>query len=63
MKKRKLEKDLTKVGWYLERHGSKHDVWTNGTIREMVGRHPDIPERTAKKILKTATNNPGPKKK
>ncbi len=59
MKKKKLERELTKLGWYLKKHGSKHDVWTNGSEEETVGRHPDIPEYTARKILKTAKKHPG----
>lgn len=62
MKKKELERKLTKLGWKLKRHGSKHDIWTNGDgVEETVGRHPDIPEYTARKILRTAKANPGKK--
>ena len=30
MKKTKLEKDLKKLGWYKEREGANHEVWTTG---------------------------------
>jgi hypothetical protein len=30
MKRRLLEAELKKWGWRLLRHGSNHDVWTNG---------------------------------
>lgn len=61
MKKRDLEKQMSECGWRLHRHGGKHDYWTNGEIFESVPRHKEINEMLAKKILKTAKNNP-PKK-
>jgi mRNA interferase HicA len=61
MKKRDLEKQLSEYGWYLGRHGGKHDYWTNGEIFETVPRHKEVNEMLSKKILKTAKNNP-PKK-
>ena len=60
MKRKDLEKQLTKLGWYLKRHGSKHDVWTNGEIDEQVPRHREIAEMLAKKILKTAKKGERP---
>ncbi len=54
MKKRDLERELSKLGWWLKRNGSKHDIWTNGDHEEAVPRHPEINELLAKKILKTA---------
>ena len=54
MKRKDLEKMLKSLGWYLKRHGSKHDVWTNGDIDEQVPRHREIVERLANKILRTA---------
>jgi mRNA interferase HicA len=59
MKKRDLEKKLSDLGWYFLRAGSDHDIWTNGKDIEPVGRHREIPEGTARKILRTATRNPG----
>ncbi len=61
MKRRDLEGELTKFGWWLERHGGCHDVWSNGKEFESVPRHGEINEFLAKKILKKAKNNP-PKK-
>lgn len=58
MKKKDLERRLSKLGWWLHRHGGNHDVWTNGTICEFVPRHPEVKEFLAKKILKIAENNP-----
>lgn len=61
MKKRDLEKKLAKLGWWLDRHGGNHDVWTNGFISEAVPRHNEVNEILAKKILRTAENNPAVK--
>jgi mRNA interferase HicA len=58
VKKRHLEKQLKALGWYLLRHGSKHDVWTNGNEQEQVPRHNEVNELLAKKIIKTATKFP-----
>jgi mRNA interferase HicA len=62
MKKVDLEKQLSKFGWKFSRHGSSHDIWTNGEKNESVPRHREINEYTAKKILKTAQDNPAKKK-
>ena len=58
MKKKALEKRLKKYGWWLDRHGSNHDIWTNGKVAEPVPRHPEINEMISRKILKKAENNP-----
>jgi mRNA interferase HicA len=54
VKKKDLERKLEKLGWWLKRHGAKHDLWTNGQDEETVPRHPEINELLARKILKTA---------
>ena len=51
MKKRDLEKKLKALGWWLDRNGSSHDIWTNGHIATTVPRHREINELTAKGIL------------
>lgn len=62
MKKNKLLKELKKYGWYFAREGKKHEIWTNGKGQQQaVGRHPDIPEETAKATIRMAKNNPGDK--
>lgn len=58
MKKKELEKKLRELGWFFSKHGGGHDHWTNGQIFESVPRHAEINENLAKKILKTAKNNP-----
>ena len=52
MKRRDLIKKLEKNGWYLDRHGSKHDIYTNGIKREPISRQTEIDEVLARKILK-----------
>jgi mRNA interferase HicA len=54
VKKRDLERALTQLGWWLKRHGSKHDLWTNGQEEETIPRHNEINELLSRKILKTA---------
>ncbi len=56
--KKDLERELRKLGWCLQRHGGSHDYWTYGQIHESVPRHNEINENLARKILKTAKNNP-----
>jgi len=36
MKRRDLEKELRKRGWRFIRHGSKHDIWTDGEQEEAI---------------------------
>lgn len=52
MKRRDLIKRLERNGWWLLRHGTNHDVYTNGEISETIPRHAEINERLAKEIIK-----------
>ena len=52
MKRRDLETQLREMGWRLERHGARHDIWTDGDREEAVPRHREVNERLAKAILK-----------
>jgi mRNA interferase HicA len=52
MKRRELEERLKEAGWYLARHGSRHDVWTEGERQEPIPRHREINERLARAILR-----------
>ena len=52
MKRRDLIKKLEDNGWYLARHGSKHDIYTNGIKSEAISRQTEIDEVLAKKILR-----------
>ena len=56
MKRRDLERKLRELGWTLQRHGGKHDVWVgpDGALLEYVPRHAEIHERLARVILKRA---------
>lgn len=51
MKQRDLVKRLKELGFWLV-GGTKHDKWTNGFHTEMVPRHTEIAEGTARAILK-----------
>lgn len=59
MKKRELEKRLRRAGWWLDRHGGNHDIWTNGKITNQIPRHAEVDERLSRSIVKEAGNNPG----
>jgi predicted RNA binding protein YcfA (HicA-like mRNA interferase family) len=56
MKRRELERRLKALGWKLERHGAKHDVWSNEneSFAEYVPRHAELQERLARMILERA---------
>jgi hypothetical protein len=45
---------LQRLGWKLDRHGHRHDIWTNGEYEIAVPRHNEINEYTAKAIIKEA---------
>jgi len=47
---------MREMGWKLQRHGGKHDVWSNadGSFTEYVPRHAEINEKLARMILKRA---------
>jgi mRNA interferase HicA len=64
LKRRLVEKRLKQLGWYLLRHGSNHDIWTNGQQQVEIPRHPEIREKTAKfGIIRKAEKFPGKIKK
>jgi predicted RNA binding protein YcfA (HicA-like mRNA interferase family) len=54
MKRKELEKKLKSLGWKLNRHGRRHDVWTKDEYDIVVSRHNEINEYTAMSILKNA---------
>jgi len=54
MKKRELERRLLACGWRFLRHGSRHDVWTDGEGEEYVPRHTEVNEQLARAILRKA---------
>lgn len=52
MKRNEFIKKLEAGGFVFDRHGSSHDLYIKGNIKESVPRHRDIDERLAKAILK-----------
>jgi len=54
MTRRELERHLREPGWYLSRHGGRHDAWTEEEREIVVPRHREINEITAKAILRLA---------
>lgn len=52
MKRKDLIKILEQNGWYLNRRGGNHDIYTDGKHLETIPRHKEINERLAKSILK-----------
>ncbi|HAA77225.1 TPA: toxin-antitoxin system, toxin component, HicA family protein [Candidatus Latescibacteria bacterium] len=52
MMKRALEKELRRLGWWLDRHGGKHDIWTDGAREAAIPGHRELNERLARAILK-----------
>jgi len=58
VKHQELERALREAGWWLLRHGGRHDLWTNGEMTEAVPRHREVHERLAQKILRRAWQHP-----
>ncbi len=58
MRRRDLESEMKRLGWWFLRHGGRHDVWTNGSDQEYVPRHNEINEFTAQKILRNVREKP-----
>ncbi|MEE3333391.1 MAG: type II toxin-antitoxin system HicA family toxin [Ruminococcus sp.] len=52
MKRTDLIKLLEKNGYFLKRHGSNHDIYSNGEYKETIPRHKEINEQLAKAIIK-----------
>lgn len=52
VKRRELIKKLEKNGWWLQRNGTNHDIYTNGCKSEPIPRHKEIKEELAKSIIR-----------
>ncbi|MDO8494413.1 MAG: type II toxin-antitoxin system HicA family toxin [Deltaproteobacteria bacterium] len=52
MKKRDLERELRKLGWYFKREGGCHEIWTDGEETMPVPRHKEVNENTARGIIR-----------
>lgn len=56
-KKKDVAKKLRAMGYWLEREGAKHEIWTNGGFKSPLPRHREIVEKLANSILKKAREN------
>ena len=52
MKRKELIRLLGQNGWWLNREGDNHSIYTNGTVNEQIPRHAEIRETLAKDIIK-----------
>ncbi|MBL1228083.1 toxin-antitoxin system, toxin component, HicA family protein [Enterococcus sp. BWB1-3] len=52
MKTRDLVKLFKNNGWWFLRHGSNHDIYTNGKKTEEIVRHRETNERLAKALIR-----------
>ena len=52
MKRRDLIKLFEKKGWWLEREGGDHTVYTNGEQHEAIPRHKEVNERLARALIR-----------
>jgi predicted RNA binding protein YcfA (HicA-like mRNA interferase family) len=52
MKRRDLVRLFESNGWWKEREGREHTVYTNGKTTETIPRHAEINEVLAKRIIK-----------
>ena len=52
MKRRELIQLLTNKGWWLDREGGNHSVFTDGKVKEYIPRHNELKERLAMDIIK-----------
>ena len=52
MKRKDLIKLLESNGWWLQRNGANHDIYTNGERSEPIPRHSGIKEQLAKSIIR-----------
>jgi mRNA interferase HicA len=52
MKKTDVIRALKQAGWWLDRQGGSHEVWTDGNKTVTVPRHREINEFTARAIIR-----------
>ena len=52
MKRRDLIKLLERNGWWFNRDGGNHDIYTKGKDNEPISRQKEIKEAVAKAIIK-----------
>ena len=51
MKTKDLIDLLERNGWQFKRHGSNHDIYSKGNMRESIVRHRETDEDLAKAII------------
>ena len=52
MKTKDLIDLFLRNGWKFKRHGSNHDIYVKGNLRESVPRHKETDEELAKAIIR-----------
>jgi len=52
LKTKDLIEMLKRNGWVFKRHGSNHDIYVKGKLRESIVRHRETDEDLAKAIIK-----------
>ena len=52
MRRKKLVKRFEGNGWYLLRHGGRHDVYMDGKNLEVIPRHSEIDEMLAGSLIR-----------
>ena len=52
MKRKDLIKKLEEAGFVFDRHGGSHDLYKRGEDVEIIPRHKEINEQTARGILR-----------
>jgi len=61
MKRKDFEKRFKKAGWWFDRPGGRHDIWTNGELEFSIPRHRGVTRGVGEDGLKMIKNFPGPK--
>ena len=56
MKRKKLLKEIAKLGFKFVRHGGDHDVYGKGKNYVSVPRHAEVNEKLARDIIKDCSN-------
>jgi predicted RNA binding protein YcfA (HicA-like mRNA interferase family) len=54
VKRRDVERKLKDLGYYFERHGSRHIIWSNGVAEVQLSRSRYMRDSSAREILKKA---------
>ena len=54
MKRKEVERRLSRAGWNFVRHGGRHDIWSDGKREITLPRHNGLNEYTADSIIREA---------